>query len=87
MKWQEISAELIDKTPSFGDLMLCERDPRVAAALKKLQAREMNPYEAKESLMYGSSWPTGHDQHQVARKQLAERFQVQARLRLRWLRS
>ena len=75
---QEISSELIGQTPAFGDLMLSESDPRVAALLDKLKARELTPDEVKESLTHGSTWPTGHEQHQVARKQLAERFQVQA---------
>ena len=75
---QEISAELIRQTSPFGDLMLPESDLRVVAALDKLKAREMTRDEVKESLTHGSTWPTGHGQHQQARKQLAERFQVQA---------
>ena len=75
---QEISGELIDQTLGFGDLMLPNDDPRVEAALSKLQERAMTEDAVKESLTKGTSWPTGHKQHQEAREQLAQRFGAQA---------
>jgi hypothetical protein len=58
--------------------MLPDDDPRVIAALNKLKSRQMTEGEIKESLTSGSSWPTGHKQHQDARQQLSARFQAQA---------
>ena len=58
--------------------MLSDDDPKVPEMFEKLTQKQIPETEVKESLASGTSWPKCHAKHQLARQQIAEKFDLEA---------